>query len=260
MIIVLRGHIRQSFQNKQLYRFIKYICLHYDNVEIYIHTWNIVQNGISWREMETNHSEVNEQIIMMYFKDMNIFIKKILIEDDNNIKLNGNIKGLIPGTKAPILGWKNYWYSKYQIMKHIKEEKVGNKEQPTLINMRFDLFNNSNIFSLDKLITFMNTCKNEVLGENKFLNNDFFAGCDNFYIGNIDTMYRLIHHFHFHLDTIIKKHGLIKYQEAFVMIENAQLFDSDTKITKHDIRNYENKQKYNFINYSLNKVKKIYFL
>ena len=36
MIIVLRGHIRQSFKNELLYRFIKYICLHYDNVEIYI--------------------------------------------------------------------------------------------------------------------------------------------------------------------------------------------------------------------------------
>ena len=73
----------------------------------------------------------------------------------------------------------------------------------------------------------------------------------------MDTMYRLIYHFHFHLDSIIKKHGSIKYQEALVMIENAQLFDSDTKITKTDIRNYEKKQKYNFnfINYSLNKVK-----
>jgi hypothetical protein len=260
MIIVLRGHIRQSFKNELLYRFIKYICLHYDNVEIYIHTWNIVQNGLSWRKIEMIHSEVNEQTIMNYFKDMNVFIKKILIEDDNNIKLNGNIKGYIPGTEAPILGWKNYWYSKYQIMKQIKEENeetVGNKEQHNLINMRFDLFNNSNIFSLEKLITFMNTCNNEVLSENKFLKNEFFAGCDNLYIGNMDTMYRLIYHFHFHLDSIIKKHGSIKYQEALVMIENAQLFDSDTKITKTDIRNYEKKQKYNFnfINYSLNKVK-----
>jgi len=253
MIIVLRGHIRQSFQNELLYNFIKYISLQYNNVEIYIHTWNIVQNGISWREIETIHSEVNEQTIMMYFKDMNIFIKKILIEDDTNIKLNGNIKGLIPGTKAPIIGWKNYWYGKYQIMKHIKEE---NKEQNIIINMRFDLFSNSHIFSLDKLIVFINTYKNVELSENKFFNNDFFPGCDNFYIGNMDTMYRLIDHFHFHLDTIIKKHGPINYQEALVMIENALLFDSDKKITVNDIRNYEKKQRYNlnFINYSLKKV------
>ena len=59
MIIVLRGHIRQSFKNELLYRFIKYICLHYDNVEIYIHTWNIVQNGLSWRKIEMIHSVQN---------------------------------------------------------------------------------------------------------------------------------------------------------------------------------------------------------
>ena len=256
MIIILRGHIRKSFQNESLRNFMKYICLHYNNVEIYIHTWNIVQSGISWREIETIHSEVNEQTINLYFKDMNNFIKKIIIDDDTNIKLHGNVKGFIPGTKAPIIGWKNYWYGKYKIMKYIKEEKAETKEQNIIINMRFDLFSNSNIFSLDKLFHFMNTYKKEEISENKFLKHDFFPGCDNFYLGNMDTMYKLIEHFHFHLDTIIKKHASINYQEALVMIENALLFDSDKKITTNDIRNYEKKQRYNFnfMNYYLKKV------
>ena len=261
MIVILRGHIRQSFQNESLRNFMKYICLHYDNVEIYIHTWNIVQSGISWRDIEKIHFEVNEQTINLYFKDMNNFIKKIIIDDDTNIKLHGNIKELIPGTKAPIIGWKNYWYGKYQIMKYIKEnvkinDTTENKETRIVLNMRFDLFSNSHAFSSDKLFHFMNTYKKEEISENKFLKHDFFPGCDNFYLGNMDTMYKLIEHFHFHLDTIIKKHGSINYQEALVMIENALLFDSDKKITTNDIRNYEKKQRYNFnfMNYSLKKV------
>ena len=181
MIIILRGHIRQSFQDELLYDFIKHICLHYANVEIYIHTWNIVQSEISWREIETIHSGVNEQTINMYFKDMSIFIKKILIEDDTNIKLNGNVKELIPGTKAPIIGWKNYWYGKYQIMKYIKEnvkinvkinDTIENKETRIVLNMRFDLFSNSHAFSSDKLFHFMNTYKKEEISENKFLKHE----------------------------------------------------------------------------------------
>ena len=91
MIIVLRGHIRQSFKNELLYRFIKYICLHYDNVEIYIHTWNIVQNGLSWRKIETNHSEVNEENI---FEENEGELTNESEEDPHNLTENGKISCL----------------------------------------------------------------------------------------------------------------------------------------------------------------------
>ena len=68
MIILLRGHIRNSFDTPYLYEFIQYLSNNY-NIEIYIHTWDIIQNSISWREIKENNIPVNNELIYDYFKD-----------------------------------------------------------------------------------------------------------------------------------------------------------------------------------------------
>ena len=54
MIILLRGHIRNSFDTQYLYELMQYLSNNY-NIEIYIHTWDIIQNNISWREIKENN-------------------------------------------------------------------------------------------------------------------------------------------------------------------------------------------------------------
>ena len=123
MILIIRGHIRNSFDNKDLYHLVKKINDIVDNLIIYIHTWNIYANNVSWREREENNTQVTKELIKEYFGDLNIV--DIIIDDDKKIELIGNTKGNIYNGKMPIIGWKNYWYGKYKIIKHIHEKITG---------------------------------------------------------------------------------------------------------------------------------------
>ena len=153
MILIIRGHIRNSFDNKDLYHLVKKINDIVDNLIIYIHTWNIYANNVSWREREENNTQVTKELIKEYFGDLNIV--DIIIDDDKKIELIGNTKGNIYNGKMPIIGWKNYWYGKYKIIKHIHEKNIYNEEM--VVNMRFDILDNSNSLNENKIIEFITT-------------------------------------------------------------------------------------------------------
>ena len=71
MIIFIRGHIRNSFNDKGLYNLIKSIIkFHKTDIKIYIHTWNIYSSNLSWRKIEKNKRNVNPSIIKHYFQDL----------------------------------------------------------------------------------------------------------------------------------------------------------------------------------------------
>ena len=110
MYIIIRGHIRNSFITNDLYNLIKYLSKKY-TIKIYIHTWSIKQNNVSWRPIENDFTEINIEYIQSYFQDLFKFVKKIIIDDDTNIKLYGNIDGKMVSTKTNILGWKRYIYT-----------------------------------------------------------------------------------------------------------------------------------------------------
>ena len=63
MIIALRGHIRNSFDNNDLYKLIKKIVDDSPDTKIYIHTWHVKQANVSWRKLEKNDMLVTEEII-----------------------------------------------------------------------------------------------------------------------------------------------------------------------------------------------------
>ena len=220
MILIIRGHIRNSFENNDLYSLIKNIY-HLDNtLTIYIHTWNIFSNNISWRRINTNNTIVTQDIIYTYFKDISNLIKKIIIDDDTKISLIGNISGKICRSAMPTIGWKNYWYGKYAI---VNELDKSNKTE-MVINIRFDVLNNS--FSIDKnlIINHIQYYSNKPLIKNVFMYNRMLCGIDNYYIGNVYTMYILTYTFNYFLDNIIRQNKNISNQEYLVYIVNEQLF------------------------------------
>jgi hypothetical protein len=151
MHIIIRGHIRNSFNTNELYNLLKYLSENY-TINIYIHTWSIKQNNISWRYIENDFTEINIEYIKIYFRDLTKFIKKIIINDDNKIKLYGNLTGKILLTKTNILGWKRYIYGQYKIINYL-HNKIKNKNN-FLLNIRFDLFTNSFIFPYNEIIDF----------------------------------------------------------------------------------------------------------
>lgn len=227
MILILRGHIRDSFQNDDLYDLIRNIYFHNRDLKIYIHTWNIFTSNLSWRKLDENNNIVTEEVIKNYFKIFSRLIKHIIIEDDKKIKIRGNTIGGICRSSAPLLGWKNYWYGKNSIIKYLKNSNSENIENEIIVNTRFDVLNNSCSIDKQEIINFINNSKKLIeIKKNVFLKKKFFCGIDNIYIGTIDTQYKLVNHFHNNLDyiTTIYRYKNIANQEKLVELENDRLF------------------------------------
>jgi hypothetical protein len=216
-ILIIRGHIRNSFKTQQLYHFINKIYNLNPNLKIFIHTWNIFSNNLSWREINPNYNIVNEELIRSYFKNLSFLIEDIIIDDDSNIKLIGDTTGKI--CAASKKGWKNYWYGKFRIIEHIKNKNLN--EDTMIINTRFDILNNSFNLPEAKLLDLVTKSNGIKFTKNIFLHSSFYYGMDNFYVGNINTMYNLIYQFNHNLDQILT---LTKYKirghEQLVYIRN----------------------------------------
>jgi hypothetical protein len=190
-------------------------------LEIFIHTWDVFSNNKSWREIEINNTPVTKEIIYNYFGNLNHLIKKIIIDCDTKIKLIGNLLGNINNGVTPIHGWKNYWYDKYKIIKYINDNKKYNEN---VINLRFDLLNNSNSYDEKMTLDFIKNHMAKQFTKNIFLFNKEINGIDNIYIGNIKTMYTLTHYFFYELDYILTNHCDTWNQEKFVYRINNILF------------------------------------
>ena len=221
--MILRGHIRYSFDNDDLYAFMKRLTNICD-LEVYIHTWTVKSNNISWRITETDNTPVSESLILYYFKDLSKNIRKIIIDDETTIQHSGNIRGKIGVGPCPLIGWKNMWYGKYSI---IDSMRTSNLDSDSLvINTRFDIcnffddvfINEKNIYNKIKSVL-----ENGPLYSNLFLRNSESEKIDNFYIGTIETLYKLAKHFHHNMDAILEKYPDIFEQERLVFRESCSL-------------------------------------
>ncbi len=214
MKLILRGHIRTSFENKHLYNFVK-DCLTFCNLkkepfQIYIHTWNVVQSNSSWRSMYEIPDKINEKKVYDYFGELWKYIEHIIVDDDKKIELIGRLDGNVGRGECPIKNWKNYWYGKYQIIDYLYNNFNGDLKSSTewIINTRFDVFNNSFSLSNNVLIDFIyNNFDNEVFNQettkkNKFIFDCCSFGVDNFYVGTIEPMYNMTKLFYLFLDEI----------------------------------------------------------
>lgn len=217
MILVIRGHIRNSFVAVDLYHFVKQLYKIDPNLKIYIHTWTIFANNLSWRNIQINNSLTSKEIIYNYFDDLQHLIKEIIIDDDSKIQLIGNLEGYMNKRGVmPIRGWKNYWYGKYKIIEHIYTNTDNEKRNEMVINTRFDVFNNSNNFSEEIILNLIKNNLGTQFTKNKFIYDMEFKGVDNTYIGNIETMYKLTHYFHHSLDEILMENSDVYHHENLV--------------------------------------------
>jgi hypothetical protein len=224
MILIIRGHIRDSFKTKKLYNLIKEIDDTFPDLKIFIHTWSVFANNISWRHINVDNKNVTNKIIYDYFDDLKHLIKHIIIDDDAKIELFGNLCGNINNGPMPIIGWKNYWYGKYKIIDYLYTTCIDENEM--IVNCRFDIMNNSNTFDEINIIRFLITNSEINFTKNYFLfDDDNHLGIDNIYIGNILTMYKLIKKFFYELDDILSKNNDIFHQEFLVYRINSTLFN-----------------------------------
>ena len=222
MILIIRGHIRNSFENDNLLNLVKAIYDIDSTLKIYIHTWHIFANSISWRHIEHNTTLVTKEIIYNYFNNSGLEHvleeDNIIIDDDTKIELIGNLQGNINNGLMPIVGWKNYWYGKYKIIKHMYDKKIDDNE--LIINLRFDILNNSNNGLIEPIINFIKKNIGMHFTKNVFIKEEESGGIDNIYIGNINTLYKLTHKFYYFMDDILKQNNDTIHQEFLVIRVN----------------------------------------
>lgn len=217
LIIIIRGHIRDSFDNDNLYKYILNLSINY-KLYIFIHTWNIKSNNISWRSIKENYEEITEEIIINYFKNINL--EKIFIDNDNYISLIGNIDGYIKTTLMPIKGWKNMWFGIYKINEYILNNLINyNLDVNTYcLNIRFDYFTNSTInqYNINDLNYLYNFTSNDIQFMKNSVSKNIPYGIDNIYFGKFYKIFYTAKILNFNLDDIIKYYDYIHAQEYLV--------------------------------------------
>jgi len=221
--VILRGHIRNSFENKNLYYLMKKITKDFDT-NIYIHTWNIVQNNLSWRHMDCNNTKVDEEFLKNYFEDIWYNVKYCMIEDEKIIPLHGNTEGLIGSTPCPIKGYKNMIYGIYRISEYLFFNTAITE---TVVQTRFDILTNPFSHSVPEARyladpkTIMKFLHNPTETEDriKFIEQRPMMGIDNTYMASVNDLYEFIKFFYYNLDEIIYKYKDIKHQEYLPFFE-----------------------------------------
>ena len=225
LILALRGHIRNSFTNNKLRDFVLLLKDKY-NLSVYINTWDIIQNNLSWRQIEQNNTKVTEDLILEYF-DFDKTIKNIHICTDESIVINGRTDGTIGTGRTPIRGWKNMWFGKQKLANTIFENE---KPNTPVLNMRFDIFSlNTQIYvffyyDIDKLNIFIEQNYDSCSTRNVFLMNMETEGIDNIYLGTPHTVLTLANYFHQNLDGVLEKYPSVYSGEFLVYRENLNLY------------------------------------
>ena len=211
--VILRGHIRDSFQKRNLYDYLHELTKTY-SINIYLHTWNIYQSSLSWRELDTDSNVVNEEVICNYFKDLPLV--KIIIDDDKFVNLTGNVEGVVSRTLCPVRAWKYMWYGKQKIFEYVMKHSDNSINT---LNLRFDLFSN-NTTNKHFRKSEINEFPSKIKSSNKihFLVSELRPGIDNIYGGNIKLCYKLANYFLHNLDSISADYNNHIHQEYLVPI------------------------------------------
>ena len=207
----IRGHIRESFNTKILYFFIKILRIKFPNVIIIFQTWNNIEckNNESWKEINEKDNNIDLMKLKKYFKNEIIDNTNCLI-CNSNIKYHGLTEGNICLSPAPRKGWKNMWFGINEGFKKIKDEEKD------VVLFRYDYFdiNQSKMIGYKEIIEFIE--EHMESPKIKFYKKDENTGVDNFFIGNVKKVRELIELFYFNLDEIEKKYPNEVHQEFLV--------------------------------------------
>lgn len=220
MIILIRGHIRNGFDTDDLYHCLRHLHA-IDPLTIYIHTWDIKQNSISWRLMSDDSTTVTPELIHTYFRELTPLIKHIRIDPDRSIPLIGDISGIVAKSMIPKIGWKSMWAGIHTMLEHISAERAPTE---LVVNTRFDVFSNSNNFKQTDMINLYRTALvSRAMDKFWFFRPYLFNGCDNYYISSLAKMSKLASRFHTELDRIIASNSHCECPERMVMIESMRI-------------------------------------
>ena len=252
IIFIIRGHIRDSFDNGSLLKdFIRLLINKY-NVTIYVHTWTNKECKKTWRHEASMYSwkktpeqlKVTEELISEHFKEFKHLIKKITLEDEEKVKLCGRTEGQLTDIcTMTTKSWKYFIHNLYVSLTKVEPED----RNKTIFSMRFDmiqkrLFSTWHGFDHNKMLeSYFKICTSYIERSNlkyKWCKMQSIggssAGYDNALLGDFRFMEKLFHMLQLKLDTVLVKcHEQCdsRNQEIFVerlrdkLIHNINHFD-----------------------------------
>ncbi|MAP67464.1 MAG: hypothetical protein CMF80_07190 [Candidatus Marinimicrobia bacterium] len=223
LVFVLRGHIRDAFDdNSKIKDFVKLLSQKY-NIVIYVHTWNKKECKKTWRHEASMYSwkktpeelKVTKDTVMEYFSDFKHLIKKISLEDEELVKLNGRTEGqLTKICTMPTKSWKYFVHNLYTSLTEILPED----RHKTIFSLRLDMiqtrlfstwhgFNHDNMLDsffkiccsyIDRSNLKYKWCKMQSIGGSS-------SGYDNALLGEFDYLERIFHLLEMKLDDVLVK-------------------------------------------------------
>lgn len=197
-------------------------------LNVYIQSWNIVQSGLSWRNVSEIQKEVKWELIKEYLEGVRLNIRHVDILDDSKIIHVGNTSGKIGMTPCPVLAWKNMYYG---IL--VASSRVAANESPesTTMQMRFDILSNPFSPSKKTIIDFANSqCEfiNQRLDPSeriRFLKMECFLGMDNIYMAKTEDLIKFVSYMYYDMDRILHVHRGTIHQEHIAFHERRSFFD-----------------------------------
>lgn len=225
MNLIIRGHIRKSFENTDLKNFIdeiSQVC----KVNVVIHTWKIFQSGLSWRRIQENNSNVTEDIIRSYFGKISESISSVIIDDESSLSISGRVVGTVGHTPCPILGYKYMFYGMMKAAEHVADQ-VG--EDELVVQTRFDILSNWAVVDRKRMVEFF---KKKPTKRIQFMMpeiaNEDSVGIDNIYMAKSSDMRDFLRHMYNNLDEIDDRHKIARHmghQEWLTMFEAQTFFN-----------------------------------
>lgn len=206
--LILRGHVRNGFDDNRMYEFVQYLDTLFD-LQIYIHSWTVKQSSVSHRRLEQQNDLITNTHFEDYFKALSARIRHIDIENDEEIHLIGKVEGrMFPnGGSTPLIGWKRMIHGKFKMIQFVRNLKKDQSE--LVLDTRFDLFpvhDHLSIFYKLDAHKFASDHANSPIVKNVFcVNDDYKYGVDNMYFGSIQSCFELNYAFHHDLDTIVAR-------------------------------------------------------
>lgn len=222
--IVLRGHVRSSLNDRILHGLVSKISDLFDT-KLYVHTWDIVQNSLSWRGLIEVTNQVSHEDIKEYFSGMDV--NWIKVESDKNLKHVGKTEGFIGFTRCPVLGWKNMYWGIHSGVEAVYRQEPADS---VTVQMRMDVLSNPYSPSENEVLEFLVrdhevATKGDMWERIRFLRMHCFMGVDNIYMARTVDLMRFVSYIYNDMDRILEVHRGTINQEHIAFHERQSFFN-----------------------------------
>ena len=238
MKLILRGHIRNSFTNDTLKNLFASLLDKIPNIKVYVHSWNVVQSSLSWRGMEEDRTEVTPDMVAEYL-DVGENLRRVVVEDDRNVRVPGRATGTVASTPCPIKGYKLMFYGMMRGSELVLEDS---DPEELVVQTRFDMLSNWVRMNPERMLDFMDARPGEGEpirflirpGENerdRRLRLDrwmrhgseyephWTVGVENTFMATAGNMNRFLSHMYNRFDEVEAKYKRANHQEWLPMFE-----------------------------------------